>query len=300
MSAQVREVGTFSVDGLLEGPVWGDESFRDRLVEWTTLARSGGYGFSIELDGGNFSLLGDNRPAHAQHPDVSVPLRDLLQQLVDMAPAEQRASLFSTIRTTQWDKGTETQTLYVISGGHVEARQRTVDANTRAASKPLSRAQLLKTAALAFLVLCGAFLVSSIFVDYKELFAKVWNKVGPVNVKSVQLDPGPFASYLKVEGVESASGGRQLQLTMNRLPGYPASQADVESLASSENTGLALRRVLESLAAGYARVEQYDDQGKWITSHVVRIGAPEDPGEIKVLVPFSREKPPSRISLMWE
>ena len=70
----------------------------------------------------------------------------------------------------EYGDGVETQSLYVLTpGGQVEVRQRTVDAETTRATPKATKKEVVRAGVLAFLVLVGVFLISSIFIDYKKL-----------------------------------------------------------------------------------------------------------------------------------
>ena len=294
--------GTFVVDGLMEGPRGLSLDLEARLAEWIRLARSAGYRFSLEIEADTFSLLGENRPVALPETDtdVSEPLRDLLQQLVDSFPAEERTAFFSTIRTVEYGDGIETQSLYVLAqGGQVEVRQRTIDAETTRATPKATKKEIIRSGVLAFLVLAGVFLISSIFIDYKKLLTRTWRKIAPVDTEAIELDPGPYEPYLALEGLDTASEGRLLVFTIKRKPAFPLSVAAVERLLAAEDLTYEHRKVLESLAAGYVRLELLGKDGKWQRTESVRVTGLRTVESAEVRVPFEREEPPEKLALTW-
>jgi hypothetical protein len=296
------QTGTFVVDGLLEGPRGDAPDLESRLRDWIRIARSGGYIFSLEIEADTFSLLGENRPIPKPdvESDITEPLRNLLQQLVDSFDEMDRGSLFSTIRTVEYGDGVETQSLYVVApGGIVDVRQRVVDAETTEAPKPATKKEIARAGIVAFLVLAAVFLISSIFIDYKDMFTRTWRKIAPVDTEAIELDLGLYEPYLVMRDLETAEGGRRLAFVLARTPAFPLSVAEVERLLEEPGLDLAQRKVLESLGAGYVKLELLGKDGKWQKTESVRVAGLRAAETMEVSVRFEREEPPERLVLTW-
>lgn len=266
------------------------------------LARSANYGFSLEIEGDTFSLLGDKRAVTVSPPgtDIAAPLTDMLQQLIDALGS---AGMFSTIRTVEYGEGVATQTLYVVGpGGTVEHRQRVVDAKTAPREVPATPKEMWRAGVMALVVLVGLFLVASLFFDVKGAITGLWRKITPVDTEAIAVDPGPYKQFIEFDKLDTTNtdGGRlnsTLAITLKPTAAYPKSLAEIERL-HAKATSMAERRMLEALASGYVRVESYE-KDKWQRSDEVRVAGLGAPAPIVILIPFHRERPPTRIVLTW-
>lgn len=302
ISGIARQTGTFLVDGLFEGPCTDPAGLTARLENWIRLARTAGYRFSLEIEGDAFSLLGDSRPALVpEHlKEISEPLCDLLQQLVDSFAPEERRALFSTVRTVEYGEGTETQSLYGLdAAGVVEVQQRVVDAETVAAEKPLTGKEKVRAGILSLLVLAAVFGISSIFIDYHAFFTKAWRKITPVNTEVMEVETGPFDAYLKVKELAPSKDNRRLVLTLERGPAFPADLPAIEALLARPGLRLSEREALGSLARGYVRVELFGPKDKYQGTAEIRVAGLRDEKTVSVTLLFSREEPPERLVLSW-
>lgn len=294
-----RQAGTFVVDGLLEGTA--GPGIEEKLTQWIRLARRAGYRFSLEVEAGTFSLLGENVPVPVDPPDseITEPLRDLLQQLLEAMPENEQASLFSTVRSVEYGDGVETQTLYVIGPERTfEARQRVVDAVTAPAQRALTKSEKIRLGVISFLVLAALFLISSVFIDYRELFTKTWRKVAPVDTEAIELAAGPYEPYIKLSHLDTARGGRVLKVQLAPAAAFPKSMEAVEAELAKPGLSLVQRKVLESLASGYVRIELHGEDG-WQSTTVVRVAGLRSEDAIDAEIPFKREEPPTRLLLAW-
>jgi hypothetical protein len=291
------------VDGLLEGPVGSAPAAREHLADWVRVADAAGYHFSLEVDGGTFSLLGDARarPVPVPGADLSEPLRDLLQQLADSVPDEVRAGLCSTVRSLEYGAGTETQTLYALTPeGLVDARQRVVEARTAKPGRPRDARETLKLVGVSLLVLLALVGITSIFVDWGDLLSSAWRSIGNFDTASVERDAGPFAPWIEVSKIEARSDrdGSRLLVTLKRLQDLPRTLQD--AAASPDPT---TREAARALVRGYVRVELYgagaDHRRVWISVHEVWVGALRKDGTTRVEVPFRRGAPPVLLRLAW-
>ena len=96
--------GTVVLDGLLEGKLPPTPDAADRLREWIRDVRSLGVRFSLDIEGGAFSILPENRPisvsAFGEAPADAIV--NALNQLLKVFPVGQRGQLFSTLRSVEY------------------------------------------------------------------------------------------------------------------------------------------------------------------------------------------------------
>jgi hypothetical protein len=291
--------GTYFLDGLIEGPLGSAPDAQAKLADWMQIAKQAGYNFSIEIEGSGFNLLGDNTPQHAPSPttDMAEPLRDLLQQLAQSFPLELRSGLFSTVRSVQYGENLETQTIYALSpDGAVDAQQRTVDAVTAMPEPPLTGKDHIRVGLISLVALIAIFGISSLFVDWGDMFTKTLRKVTPVDVESIAIELGSFEPYFEV--TEKDTKGNKLQLALKRKAGYPKDLAAIEKLLGSAK-GLAERKTLEALASGYVRIEVFGAEDKYQGTAVLRIADLASEDDVKTTLAFLREDPPTRLRFIW-
>src|SRR5436190_306668 len=117
--------GTFMLDGLVQGPVPDPAA----LQAWVTQAARASLGFSLEIEGGRFSLLADNATvptARMDKPGLTTGMTQALEALLALYPGG-RATLYSTIRSREFRPGAEVQTLYIINpDGTISAQSREI------------------------------------------------------------------------------------------------------------------------------------------------------------------------------
>ena len=99
--------GTFVLDGLIEGSLYGMGDAREMLREWVESAAADGVRLNMQFDGDTFSLLADTRPvAVARFGGApSGAIRELLGGLLRIFPPSERAHVFSTLRSTEYRPG---------------------------------------------------------------------------------------------------------------------------------------------------------------------------------------------------
>ncbi len=291
--------GTYYLDGLIEGPLGSASDAQARLADWMRLAQQAGYGFSLEIEGSGFSLLGDTARRRAPSPttDMAEPLRDLLQQLAQSFPLELRSGLFSTVRSVQYGENLETQTIYALGpDGEVDAQQRTVDTATAMPEPPLTRKDHIRFGLVSLVALIAIFGISSLFVDWGDMFTKTMRKVTPVDVDAIAIELGAFEPFFEV--TEKDTKGNKLQLALKRKDAYPKDLAEIERRLTTAK-GLAERKTLEALASGYVRIEVFGAEDKFQGSATLRIADLATKDDVKTMMAFLREDPPTRLRFVW-
>jgi hypothetical protein len=265
--------GSVILDGLLEGRFAGGDFTAADLRQWAKKAAQRNLHFSIETDGDSFSVLGERRAVAAAEigDDPARAIAEALGELLADMPHQTRASAMSTLRSLEYRKGEEIQTLYVLGpGGAVEVRQRVVDARTTAPLEPLTRGQRVRMALMGLGVAMLVFLASSVFVDYRAMFSRIVENVMPLSAADVAVDVGPFGEHFAVAKKEVADGGRSLVLTLKRGKAFPVTAEQAQKLYDQAKD-LSSRLSAESLARGYVRCECFDKEGKFLAVATPRI-----------------------------
>ena len=149
--------GTIVLDGLIEGRFNDGDQTVEKLDGWVKFVQDTlGLSFTADASGDSFSMLPDNKPASAAKlaPDPQDAIRQALEQLIGALPEKDRATVFSTLRSSEYRKGEEVQSLYAVQAdGTVVFESRTVDAKTVAPVEPLTTKEKVKIGRRA----CGRF-----------------------------------------------------------------------------------------------------------------------------------------------
>ncbi len=269
MSEKVE--GTVVLDGLLEGKVPPTPGAAERLREWIVGVRSIGIRFNLDVEGGAFSIMPENRPISVSGfgGDPGDAIVSVLDELLKVFPTGQRAQLFSTLRSVEYRRGTEVQTIYGLAAdGGFEARERVVDAKTTAPPEPLTRKDRLRMIGTGAVLLVLAFLISSIFIDYREFFGNLRDSVVPLKAEEVAIAATAYEPYFAIDKTEVK--GRRFILTLKRTDKFPLKDADCDKLIASAKS-LADRLAVEALAKGYIRCEMFGNEDKYAGFTSVRI-----------------------------
>lgn len=280
--------GTLVLDGLIEGkvPAAAGEGL---LREWVRSAASDKLRFSLEIDGGSFSILAENRPVPAADltPTPAEKIAEVLHELLKIFSPQQRSSVFSTLRSTEYRQDAEVQTIYGIGpDGTIHIRERTVEAATKAATRPLSRREELRIGVIGLAVALLVFLASSVFVDYRAIFDRIREAIVPPNPDELKVETGAFAEYLTVEKKAFARGGKAVILTLKRGKAFPADEAAVDKLLAAAGTSVSKRLTVEALARGYVRCEYFGKKGKFLGFTTQRISPLRESETIDLALPL--------------
>jgi hypothetical protein len=303
-------IGTVRLDGLIEGPLPNHPDGAEQLRQWTSFAQAAGLKFALEIDGSSFSLLAGNAPLPAASlgPDVSATITAALAQLLKLYRGDDVRRVMSTLRSVEYAKGEEIQTLYVVGpGGKAEAKSRTVSAATVAPEAPLSWKDKLKLGAIGVLAALAVFGVSALFIDYRAMFGQVKSSFSPPSAEKIAVDGSAFGEYFTVvqKGVDRSLGLLVIQLRRTAhypgaAPGSTTRAAFVPSATMPAVTrpaappttlpaeapgtlsgGFAVtappalterqQLIRQAVVTGYVRCELFDDEGRWLGFEVVRI-----------------------------
>jgi len=293
--------GTLVLDGLLEGKIPRQPGAEGRLREWVAAVASANLRFSLELEGGSFSILADNRPIPAEDlaPSPTERIAAAVGELLKLFPPQERRSIFSTLRSVEYRAGAEVQTMYAIGAdGAIRVRERTVEAATTRALRPLGRREKLRIGLIGVVVALLVFLVSSIFVDYRAVLDRILEAVVPPDAAALKVETGAFADYFSVEQ-KSFRGGKAAVLTLKRGKAFPLDEAAVEELLAKAGKSVSARLAVEALARGYVRCEYFDKKDKFLGFTTQRISGLREAESIELVLPLPGEGRLARIVITY-
>jgi hypothetical protein len=291
-----KVVGTFLLDGLIQGPLPAGDSPEGTLRAWVAGVKRHGIVFHLQTDGGSFSLLPEPEPIKVSQlgDNPAETVADALDDLLELLDDDQRPAVMSTIRSREYRPGQEVQTLYVLdSDGRIDSRSRTVAAETTDPPQPVSGREKVKMGLVALAVVAVVLGISTFFVDYRGLAAKFF----PPDPAAVEVQAPAFDGLVKVGDKHVAKGGRALIIKLSRGARYPADAAAMEQLYSGA-TSMPARLAAESLGRGYVRLELFDADGKFVGHRDARVSELSQKETIELAVPLSNEYRLGRVVLV--
>lgn len=294
-----RIEGTIVLDGLVEGRLPAQPGAEQKLREWVKFARAAHLNFHMETDGGNFSILADNAATRAAGigPEPGEVIASTLGEMLKVFPPGDRGRIYSTLRSVEYRKGHEVQTLYMIRpDGSVDPQQRMVEVNTSAAEPPMSRRERLLLGLVGVLVLLAAFGISALFVDYREVWQRVQDQTAPLSAERIEVEAGVLEPYLALEARQIGRDGASLVLTLRRRMDL-SPQSLGAAAATQPAADLEQRLALEAVARGYVRAELFAADGRFIGTTMVRIVHLRHQESATVVIPLPREPRVRRVVL---
>jgi hypothetical protein len=294
--------GTAALDGILDGKIPDRDEVEDRLREWISFAASINLQFNLEIDGNSFNLLADNKPFPAKdiEPDLTSTVSSALSELLRIFNKEERRRVFSTIRSIEYRKGVETQTLFTVGpDGEIHTRSRTAEAQTTAAPRPYTRKEKIRTGVIVGASALVAFAISALFVDYGSLFNRTFERVKTFRAAGLEVENKIFHAYFTVEKKTAVGGGKTLLLVLKRGEAFPKADSDFEQLITDSPGSISARVTIEALARGYVRCEFYDQQGKFLSFYMQRISGLRQNQTIELNIPLPSQKRPERLIITY-
>jgi hypothetical protein len=292
--------GTMVLEGLLQGrvPPMGDVA--ERLREWVTFVGKLGPRFNLEIRGPQFSMLPDDRPFPSAGLGVG-PEHGLTQALEQLAglfgPGPERSQLFSTLRSSEYRKGLEVQTVYSIADGKVRAQTRSVEAETTAPPDPITTRQKVKMGlvgvGMAVLLLGAAML----FPGVRAMVFQVFETSRPFDAAELTIETGPYAEWLTISVDPEKSHRRGATLVVKRTKTYPLTEADLDAAAAAVEKSIRRRMALENLVRRQVRIECFDRDGKLVAERIVSVADLANAETESIFVPFPERTLVGRIAL---
>jgi hypothetical protein len=294
-----RTEGTFQLDGLVEGPAPADAVAARRLEEWAGLMKQAGISLSLEVDGSRFSFLPDPTPRTRTGPAGSLArtIRDALQQLVDGLPPALRPEVFSTLRSVEVGSGFEIQTAYIVGRqGTIETRDRTVEIET---TPPTTHRRVrVKMVAMALVGVAAVAALSTLVVDYRTLFRRLWERVTPVAPSEIAVDAGAFRQWMRGSVREVDDDQGLIFLEIAPTESFPKGPNVTEAAAAVPASTFEERLALNALATGYIRCEIFDKDRTYLASASVRVRGLGPGASVVTNVPLPRGPKPRTLVLV--
>ena len=295
--------GTIVLDGLVEGRLPDGDDLRDKLAEWETFVTDElGLKLTLDTSATAFSLLPDNEPVPVTElgPDPQDTIRQALERLLALLPTELRANVFSTLRSSEYRKGQEVQSLYAVKpDGSVDVAKRTGDADTVAPPEKLSWKAYAKQAVIG-LVLAAALLGASyLFPPTRKLWTRVDQTLTPTDANKVAIDNTVFDPFFTIVKLETANGGTDLRITLARTDIYPRTDEQLDAVYKAAGDSVSRKLAVEAIARGYVYVELFIEDTGFYGLASARIADLADKDAVSVVVPMPRKKRLERVVIKY-
>ena len=281
--------GTLLLDGLIEGRLPDDPDVRDKVEQWVEFAKEVNLGFTCDITGSSFSLLPDNEPIQVSRlgdtPDDTI--KQALDQLLEQLPADMRSGVFSTLRSCEYKRNEEVQSVYGVNpDGTIEVAKRTVEAETVAPPEPISLGTKVKFGLFGLLLAVVLIGMTYFLPGTNRLWKSAEQAVNPPEPSEIVVAEGAFKPYFTVSNKEVDGGKRKLIVTLKRTDAYPKNNKEIDAAAQAAGTSVSKRLVVEAIAKGYLRVDLLGPEVGYYATAELRIGALSKREEIQVAVPL--------------
>lgn len=219
-------VGTFLIDGMLQGPLPPDTDVVDDFETWVGSAKSKGLHLHLRVEGGSYSLVADpaiRKISTLNGDDLESLFTEVLQSLLDLLPLEIRVRAFSTLRSEEFRPGAAAQTLYAVGpDGEIQTEQRMVNVETGHAAPGITRASLRRIGLPALVALLLVLLVSIFFVDSRQLIGAARDRITPLKKDELVVRHEVATDILTLELIEVDRRKNTLVFRLSRGPGWSA------------------------------------------------------------------------------
>ena len=218
--------GTYILSGIIQGPLPPGPDGREQLQQFNTLLASSGISLSLRVDGGNFSLLAEDRVVETNvvfASEIENNLKSALTSLLDAFPEGMRMSLMSTIRSRIFIEGREHQAVYaVVFPGIIQVESAVLKTTLLPRERKFTFKHKSIFALLVFSLLGLAIWASSRWIDYgpiKQQFTLIFkgNKI-----ENIDLNTTALGDVIKIEKDDISSLRGVLKLKVTRGPGWVA------------------------------------------------------------------------------
>lgn len=291
--------GTIILDGLIEGPLPEQKNTEYLIREWIKFTADNGLIFYYEKSGSSFSILSENRPVIVDSlPETpNCLITRVLEEFIKIFPADYRSKILSTIRSSEFKKMKEIQTLYSFTnGGKVNPQSREQNVKTLTRPKTFSLQEKIKLTVLGGAVFIILLFFSSFFIDYKSAIDNIISSLTPMEVNKIEINNTLYNRYFRVVGKEKEN--HHIRLILNPTPYYPIDESQIETYHSNAAT-LHEKLLLESLQKGYVTYETFDDENHFIDSGTLRVTDLKEKTSIAVHIPFNERIQPAKIRLYY-
>lgn len=304
MQLDKKTIGTFKVEGMLEGPLPADGGDCEAKIKtWVAAARATGLTFSLDRSGGHFSLLADERllqsSTFAAGAGLGEKLQSMFERLLEAFPVQMRMELFSTLRSTEYRPGSEVQTIYAVAPpGTIDSQERSVEADTVAPLPQLTSQGKRRIAVLGLFMLL---LLGAIgFLVFKPQLKDAADSLTGLKVEDIKLELAGFEGFISVamQKVDKSKGGLAVEVSEGEL--WTQLVADPAARIPAD---LEWNRLLaaQSLRRGYVRCELFDKDGKFLGSSELRLHdlLKADKQKVSAVIALPRGNRPAVIRLTF-
>ncbi len=299
--------GTISLDGLIEGRLPGIEDAEEKLRSWTRFVEGVNLGFSLEVKGGSFSILADNaaRTIDSIGPDPIQVISSAMKELIKLFPPPERQRVMSTVRSVEYRKGQERQTLYAFNAiGDVQTQQRNIDVETTPPPQPLTRREKIRMAVSTLLILALMAGLSAFIVPWRSWFHSVKNDVAGFDASKIDVDASAFAPLIHVDSTEVRGNDLIVRLKVDR-GALPAPQSTANPSTTTNPTTIpsapkpAPPAALDAWRLGYAHLEYFDEKGEFVSFMQIWLKGLWNKDTMEIRIPLSRERRPGKIVITY-
>jgi hypothetical protein len=292
---------TLVLDGLIQGRIAeDDDQIAGKLREWVSFLHRLGMRFSLQVQGATFSLLPETNAVPVQplgqQPEDAI--QQALEQLAEIFPEPQRGQLFSTLRSSEYRKGEEVQTVYTIVQGAVRRHSRTVEADTTPPPEPIPTKEKVKMAAVAAGILVAVLGLSLLIPGVRSMFGEVVDVVKPFHAEEIKVELGPYKKYFSLSLDEKQSSRTDWIVKLKRTNEFPKTSKDLDEAAKAAGDSVVGRMVIENLARGYVQIELFDAEDKYLGRIDLRIADLQKQESIEGRVQVPPKTKPARIVLI--
>jgi hypothetical protein len=290
MDRNPKTVGTFVMDGMLQGRLPDSPEFSDRVQEWLDERGKQTLLFDYTVEGSNFSLLADDAPKSGgglPPGGIQEHLSQAFQKFIELLPAEQRMHVMSTLRSTEYRPDTAVQTIYIVAPpGVIKVQERPVDATTITPAPQLSTSSKVKMAAIGIGGAVFLLLPSSFFIDWKSWFFDRADELVPLKLEEITLETQAFEGFIGFEKarIDKKRGGLIIHATTG-----PDWIAAVSSTAP-DTTSWKRFFAIAAIKKGSFRCDMFDLKGQSMGSATVFIEPLLKSPETDFFLPLPKRK----------
>lgn len=294
------EADTAVFEGLIEGPLPPYPDGEERLRQWVEFARSNSVPFQLSVDGPAFSLLAESEPVRlGKLDDIQSRAKQAIEQLLELFPADLRTRLFSTVQTSEYRQGVRIQSLYALTAGGVQIRERKLPWEP-AREPPITRRLPISPAGIAGLgaALVAALVVALLVVDLDELWDGFLARYFPLDSEAVDLESASLEPYITISALRVDESGKLLVATARRGKSYPEDTAAFRTEEARLLEHGTLRQLLlfrKLLVDGNVRVSYLDEDGRVLGREEKSVRSLVDDAQISLEFPVRRYPGTARI-----
>ncbi|MBN1766454.1 MAG: hypothetical protein JW860_14450 [Sedimentisphaerales bacterium] len=289
--------GTFYIDGLLEGPVFG-EGDEDLIRRFVRRAAKDGFIFSLAIDGGRFSLLAEKQPGtlpeSARSADSLIARH--LNEFLDNYRPEEAAQMMSTIRSVEFIPSQEVQTVYgIMPDGKLALEQRKVKAETIKPPRPLSLKEKIRVTGVLVVILAIVFGVSMIFVPYRQLFGRIADSVRPYKIETLEIEQGYYTLYFNIESTEVLKKKLLIRMQCRPTELFPQDVNRLNTIwevltEKDPEHAIVHKMALEAIWKKYIRCEMFNAEGEYLGQEMCRMFRDQDDKNVfSLYIPFDKK-----------